>query len=623
MAGVLADVPRQSHLQFDALISLDTVEDPGWYYTNWFSVNFATYALLREGADLDAFDAALPAFTEAVVGDAMREEGQKVAFHARPLRTLYLTAERGMGSFGNGTTLQILALVALFVLLVAAVNFTNLATAQSAARAREVGVRKSLGAGRSGLAFQFLAEAVLLSGAALALAGGLAWAALPGFQELSGKPPSLADLGWGWAWIGGLALVTGLLAGAYPALVLSGFQPAVVLKGRFATGRQGKALRQGLVVTQFAISVGLIAATSIVFAQLRHMQSRDLGLDLGGAETQLLVLPFMGDSTVIAHLPEIQARLAAMPGVAGSTTSLTTPTYGIYSAGGAIEQPDGAEKELSVAMYIADTSYAEVYGLGFVAGRRAERRPDGALREYVLNATAVREAGYADASAALGAEAVFWGMEGEVVGVIEDFHLEGLQAAVEPLALTVGLDGEVFAANVLTVRLRTAGLPETLAGLGALWSEAAPSRPFAYSFLDDDFAEQYVAELRFGRLFGAFAGLAILISCLGLFGLTAHAAAQRTKEIGVRRVLGASVAQVVALLSRDVVGLVGVGVLLAVPAVWWGMSRWLDGFAYRVALGPLPLLSAALVVLAVALVTVGAHAIRAATADPVYALRSE
>jgi putative ABC transport system permease protein len=397
----------------------------------------------------------------------------------------------------------------------------------------------------------------------------------------------------------------------------------VVLKGRFATGQRGKALRQGLVVGQFAISVALIAATSIVFSQLRHVQDRDLGLDLGGADTQLLLMPFMGDSTVVANLPEIRARLAEIPGVAGATTSLTAPTYGVYSAGGGIEQPDGTIKELSVAMYMADTAYAAVYGLDLVAGKRADERPASRPREYVLNETAARLAGYADPASALGIRAGFWGMEGEVVGVVRDFHVEGLQKAVEPLALTVGLNDELFAANVLTVRVRTAALPRTLAAIEALWADAAPSRPFEYSFLDDDFAAQYAAERRFGKLFGAFSGLAILISCLGLFGLTAHAAAQRTKEIGVRRVLGASVAQVVALLGRDVVGLVGVGVLIAVPVVWMGMGRWLDGFAYRIPLSPTPLVSAALIVLAFAVAVVAAHAVRAATADPVRALRSE
>ena len=623
VGGVIEDVPRQSHLPFEALIALGTVEDPGWFYQNWFSVNFATYALLREGVTPEAFDAALPAFAEQVAGDAMRAQGEEVAFHALPLADVYLTANRGMGTFGDRAALRVLTVVALFVLVVAAVNFTNLATARSVDRAREVGVRKSLGAGRVGLAVQFLAEALFLSAAAAALAVGLAWAAMPAFRAITGDPLSLADVGSGWGWLAALALGTGLLAGAYPALVLSGFRPGVVLKGRFATGRRGQALRRSLVVGQFAVSVALIAATSIVFAQLRHMQDRDLGLDLGGAETELLLLPFVGDSAVVARLPEVHARLAALPGVVGSTASLTTPTFGLYSAGGTLEGPAGTERDLTVLMYLADSAYASVYGLDLLAGQLPQKSPAGAPHQYVLNETAVRRAGYPDLDGVLGAGAVFWGIEGEVVGVIRDFHTEGLQAAVEPLALSVGTASGLLAPNVLTVRVRRAGLPETLAGIGALWADAAPSRPFEYSFLDDDFAAQYAAERRFGKLFGAFSGLAILISCLGLFGLTAHAAAQRTKEIGVRRVLGASVAQVVALLSRDVVGLVGVGVLLAVPVVWLGMSRWLDGFAYRIPLSPVPLASAALIVLAFALAVVAGHAVRAATADPVRALRSE
>jgi len=624
VTGVMEDIPRQSHIQFDGLVSFSTADDPGWYSDNWYSVAFATYALVRDGVDIETFAAGLPMFVEAEIGDIMREEGTEVILKATPLNDLYLTAERGMGEFGSGSTLRILALVALFVLLVAAVNFTNLATARSLDRAREVGVRKTLGAGRTGLAGQFLMEAVMLSAVATGLAILIAQLALPAFRELAGKPLSLLDLGVGWIGIVGLAGITGLLAGAYPALVLSGFRPAEVLKGRFSAGRQGQALRQTLVVLQFGISVALIAATAIVFSQLRHMQTKDLGLDAGGEETQLLVLPFMADSTVVAHLPEIHSRLADLPGVTGTTASLAAPTYGTYTGGGTVEGPDGPEREIDVAMYIADTAYSEVYGLSLLAGRKPRAGSlDGGPLEYVLNETATRAVGYTSPDAAIGKNAQFWGMQGEVVGVIQDFHVEGLQAAVEPLALTADDGADSFARNVLSVRVRTAGLPATLAGMEAVWADAAPSRPFTYSFLDDDFAAQYVAEQRFGRLFGVFSGLAIAIACLGLFGLAAHAAAQRTTEIGVRRVLGATVAQVVVLLSRNVVMLVGAGVALAVPIVVFGMSRWLDTFAYRVEVGWMPLVAASAVVLLVALFTVGGHAARAALADPIRALRSE
>ncbi|MEM6285672.1 MAG: ABC transporter permease [Bacteroidota bacterium] len=626
VTGVMADVPRQSHLPFDGLISLSTVDDPGWYFDNWFSVGFATYVLLREGVDMEAFDARLPAFTEATLGEVMAEEGTGLVFHARPLESLYLTAERGKGTFGSLAALRILSLVALFVLIVAGVNFTNLATARSLDRAREVGVRKSLGAARSGLAVQFLAEAVVLSLVALGVAVVLAQLAMPVFRDLADKPLALVDLGIGWLGIVALAGVTGLLAGAYPALVLSGFDPASVLKGRFASGHRGAALRRVLVVAQFGVSVALIAATGVVFSQLNYMQSKDLGIDLGGETTQLLLLPFMGDSTVVGNLPELHAQLEATPGVVGSTASLAAPTFGTYSAGGEVEGPDGLGAELSVVMYMGDASYADVYGLTQVAGRRPDRLPPGAdpdtPREYALSVSAVRKAGYADPEAALGKTAEFWGVEGVVVGVIEDFHVEGLQRAVEPIALMSDTD-TIFPPNMLTVRVQTAGLPATLAAVEAVWADLAPTRPFEYSFLDEDFAAEYVSEQQFGRLFAVFAGLAIVIACLGLFGLAAHAAATRTKEIGVRRVLGATVGQVVVLLSRSVVALVVAGVVLAVPVVVVGMSRWLSGFAYRVDVGWQPLVVAASVVLLIALVTVGGHAVRAAVADPVRALRSD
>jgi len=631
VTAVMADVPEPSHLQFDALVSLSTADDPGWFYGNWYSIAFATYALLQEGTDVEAFEAGLPAFMEAVAGDAMSREGAAdLVLHAIPLPDLYLNTPeayappmRRMGKMGSAVTLRILTLVALFVLLVAIVNFTNLATARSLDRAREVGVRKTLGAQRSGLMSQFVAEAVVLSLIATGLAIGLALIALPAFRDLASLPLSLADLGSGWAGIFGLSVLTGLLAGTYPALVLSGFRPAEVLKGRFSASKQGQGLRSALVVVQFSISVALIAATVIVFSQLRYMQDRDLGLDLGGDETELVVLPFNGDADVQSRLGEILPRLRALPGVEGVATSVTAPTGGDLDAGGMIEAPSGELANLDVQMSIVDSTYASVYGLTVLAGRTpSQGRAADASREYVLNETAVQAAGYPDPQSILGKRAVYWGMEGTVVGVVGDYHTEGLQATIDPLALT-SADGLGGFTSVFSLRVRTAQMPETLSALGAAWSELAPSRPFRYTFLDEDFAAQYVAEQRFGRLFGLFSGLAIAISCLGLFGLAAHAAASRTKEIGVRRVLGATVAQVVVLLTRNVVALVAVGMGLAVPVVILGMTRWLDDFAYRVSLGWEPLALAGGVVLLVAVVTVGGHAVRAALSDPVRALQSE
>ncbi|MEM1041806.1 MAG: ABC transporter permease [Bacteroidota bacterium] len=620
VTGVMEAMPEQSHDRFEGAVALAGVPDPGWWYQNWFSVNFLTYALLRDGTDLDAFRAKLPAFLEARAGEEMAAMGQGLVLHAEALPDVYLRSDRGdPAARGSLAALYIFGAVALFVLLIACVNFTNLATARSVERAREVGVRKTLGAPRSALAAQFLAEAVLLSALALGVALVLVQVALPGFNALAGKTLRLTDLGPGLALAAALALGVGLLAGAYPAFVLSGFRPARVLKGRFAGGREGTVLRQGLVVLQFGISVALIAGTAVVFSQLRYMQDRDLGFDPGSEDAGELLMARFG-SLDDAGIERLKTRFEAHPAVSGVTSAITAPTAGNPSAGGEIERPEGGMRDFTVDAYLVDPDFVEVYGMEIVAGRApgAEATSD-SLAGYVLNETAVREAGYASPNAVLGREARFWGYEGEVVGVVRDFHTSGLQAPVEPLAL-VALDAYH---SMLTVRVRTEALPQTLAELGDLWAETVPSRPFDYAFVDEAFGAQYEAERRFGRLFGVLAGLAIFIACLGLFGLAAYATAQRKKEIGIRKVLGASVGSVVVLLSKDVVKLVAVAFAVAAPVAYLAMDRWLDTFAYRTGIGPGVFLLAGTLALVIALGTVSTQALRAASVDPVEALRSE
>ncbi|MGB3545216.1 ABC transporter permease [Rubrivirga sp.] len=627
VSGVMADVPSQSHLQFHAMASLATLEDPGFYYT-WRTSAFLTYALLREGADLEGLDAKLTALLQAEMGDILAEEDYTLALQATPLEDAYLYSEHDAGDVqGSLQVLQILGAIALFVLLIAGVNFTNLATARSMDRAREVGVRKTLGAGRAGLAARFLIEAVVLCLLAFGLGLVLAAVVLPGFETLTGNELALADLGVWTLGLAGLAVGVGLVAGAYPSLVLSGFRPADVLKGRFATGARGATLRRGLVAVQFTVSIALIAATVVVFSQIDHMQSRDLGIDLDGGGTQLVVLPFEGGDPMnpfgesdAATGSEATRQLVALPGVTGVTSSSSAPTGGHNVAGGELEMASGETEDFLATMYMVDSSFVDVYGLEIVAGAApgAATMSD-SVAAYVLNETAVREAGYPSPQAALGAGAEFWSGPGVVVGVVRDFHVEGLQTAVEPLAL-VASD---MLQSVLTLRVGTARLPQTLDAIDAIWPDLVPSRPFTYSFLDEDFGAQYAAEQQFSRVLGALSALAILIACLGLFGLAAYEVSLRSKEIGVRRVLGATVGQIVVLLSRNVVALVAVGAVISVPLVLWGMSRWLDGFAYRIEVGWMPLALAGALVLAVALVTVGTQAFRAAVADPVRALRSE
>lgn len=619
VTGVMEPVPDQSHAHFTGAISLSTADDPGWWYQNWFSTNFLTYALLREGTDLDAFRDKLPAFLERRAGAEMAEMEQGLVLHAERLTDVYLRSDRSPAyASGSLASLYIFGAVALFVLLIACVNFTNLATARSLDRAREVGVRKTLGAPRRTVALQFLAEAVLLSLAALVVAFALVQLALPAFNLLAAKNLALGDLG---PWLGAvvvLAVIVGLGAGAYPAFVLSGFQPVRVLKGRFSAGRDGVVVRQGLVVLQFAISVALIAGTAIVFSQLRYMQDQDLGFNPGGEGEQLVTAQFGGMES--ARLATLKDRFAAHPAVTGVTSSITAPSAMSPQAGGEIDRPGGGTRDFSVAAYLVDTDFVEVYGMEIIAGRApgAETTSD-SLLAYVLNETAVRAAGYPSLDAVLGSRAAFWGYEGEVVGVVRDFHTSGLQAPVEPLALAAA---DVYH-SVLTARVRTADLPRTLAELEAIWAEIVPMRPFDVEFMDEAFGAQYETERRFGRLFGVLAGLAILLACLGLFGLASYAAAQRTKEIGVRKALGASTPSLVALLTKDAVKLVAVAFVLATPVAYIAFDRWLDGFAYRVDVGVDVFALAGVFTLLIALSTVGFQAFRAASMNPVKALRYE
>jgi putative ABC transport system permease protein len=374
--------------------------------------------------------------------------------------------------------------------------------------------------------------------------------------------------------------------------------------------------------------MALLAGTAVVFSQLRYMQTRDLGFDLGGEATQLLALDFRGDDAVAGKLGLVKERLGAHPSVVGVASSIAVPAGGHPKAGGGIERPEGGVRDLTVEMYLTDAAFVDVYGLEIVAGRAPDVttvRGDSTSVAYVLNETAVRTAGYARPEDALGRRVGFWGYGGTVVGVVRDFHTRGLQAPVEPQALAVVREpgGAFVYQNALTLRVETEALPATLAALRDTWAEVVPERPFRYAFLDATFARQYTAERRLGRLTLAFTLLALGIAGLGLFGLATHTATQRRKELGIRKTLGASVASLVHLLSKDFARLVAVAFVLAAPAAYLVMSRWLAGFAYRTTLGPGLFLAVGALALAVTLATVGTQAWRAARLDPVQALRDE
>ncbi|HMB90251.1 MAG TPA: FtsX-like permease family protein, partial [Rhodothermales bacterium] len=500
--------------------------------------------------------------------------------------------------------------LAAFIVLLACINFMNLATARSAERAREVGMRKTLGARRVQLTAQFLGESVLMTVLALVLALVLCQLALPFLNNIADKSLAFSTLynGPQVLVLVGLALLVGLVAGAYPALVLSGFQPSRVLKGATRPGG-GDRLRKGLVVFQFAISIALLVGTGVVQHQLRFMKSSGLGFT---ADNVVLIeqANFLGSQREV-----FKQQLAKVPGVELVTSGFSMPgTFFINS----MWQPVGPETEAQNMDYsFVDFDYIETLGIEMVAGRSLSREFATDSSAVMLNEAAVRDFGWSPEEA-IGQRLAQGSREFEIIGVAKDFHYRSLHAEIYSLALF----GPRRTPRYIAARMAPDDVPGTLAALQRTWKQFS-DLPFEYAFLADDLAAQYRAEDRLAKVFGVFAGLAILIGCLGLFGLAAFMAAQRTKEIGVRKVLGASVGSLIGLLSKDFLKLVVLAFLIAAPVAYFAMNWWLEDFAYRVGMNPMTFIGAGLLALAIALLTVSYQAIRAAVANPVDSLRYE
>jgi putative ABC transport system permease protein len=626
VTGVLAEIPSSSHLQFDLLFSFATFEAQRPSATqNWLRNTVYTYLLLAPGSDQSQLKAQLPKFLDRHVGDQLQETKIDVSLALQPLTDIYLHSDRlrEAGPTGNPTRIYVFSAIAIFVLLIACVNFMNLTTARSTRRATEVGMRKAVGAHRSQLAGQFLSEAVLISLMALLTGLVLARVALPAFNALAGKSLSLSALYGGPYLLAliGLAVGVGLLAGSYPALVLSRFEPAAVLRGLSgsAAGGSGK-LRKGLVIGQFAISIALIVGTLVVYNQLQHMKNQELGFK----EEHMLTINFEGASQVIQQREAVRREFAEIPSVKSATFSSNTPgekvlinTYTKFAVGG------GQTSEMAMNVFSVDYNFTDTYGLDLAAGRDfTSRRATDSTSAFLINEAAVQKLGFERAKQALG-KSVSHSPEmaggGQVVGVVEDFNYASLRQEIEPLLFQV--DPGTF--RSVSLRLKTGNISATLSDLRQAWQRLVPGRPFEYAFLDQRFDRLYQAQERFGQVFSIFAGLAILIACLGLFGLAAFTAERRTKEIGIRKALGASVPSIVGLLSKDFLKLVGIAFVVAVPAAYYAMHQWLEGFAYRISLGAGVFLLAGLIAVLVALATISYHAVRAARTDPVNALRYE
>ena len=629
VTGVLKDLPSYSHLKINALGSLgflkvwgvpaSRLESWGWQMTY-------TYVLLPKGYQAAQLEAKLPAFLKQYAEPEL--DGGRYEARLQPLRDVHLRSvglEFDIAQTGDIRYVYAFSAIALFALLIACFNFMNLSTARSAQRAKEVGLRKVIGADRAQLVGQFLGESVILALIALVASLVLVALALPAFNAWSGKNLSLgvALQPLGIAALLGVAVVVGLLAGSYPAFFLSAFRPVRVMKGDLGLGGKGSySLRQVLVVMQFVVSTALIIATGIVFNQLRYIQQKNLGF----AKEQLVFLP-MRTNEMQQNYKAVRQELLRNPNVTAATAGYGVP--GGAHAGDGINLPGRAD-QYSINMYLVEHNYIPTMGMEMVAGRNfSESFGTDEEEAFILNETAVKDLGWGKPADALGRE-IYWDKwvgkteadtikRGRVIGVVKDFHFKSFHQKIEPLVL------HIFPAafNEFVVRIRPENTAATLGFLEQKWAKLAPNWPFDYKFLDDEFAKLYEAEVTFGRLFGVFTGLSIFVACLGLFGLASFTAQQRTKEIGVRKVLGASVGSIVALLSRDFLKLVGVAFLLAAPLAWYFMGQWLQNFVYRVDMSWWVFAAAGLLALGIALFTISFQSIRAALTNPVKSLRSE
>ena len=625
VTGVIEDLPAASHVRFDLLASFKLVEQSSSRLENWTTNWLFTYLLLDEATSGADVEARLPALFERHTGEAWDH------FRIQPLLDIHLYSREldlDIAPQGNIAYVFIFSAVGLLVLLIGCINFMNLATARSAGRAKEVGMRKVLGARRRQLVQQFLGESLVMALGALVMAVGLALLLLPAFGQLAEKDLalSLQEAGYLAVAFFGLALVVGLLAGSYPAFFLSAFAPIDTLKGTLRTGRAARFLRQGLVVFQFTISTALIVGTLVVVEQLDYVKNAGLGFD----KEQVVVL------SVGAALEEryeaAKQEIRRHPNVLGVSASGNVPGHGVsdfyYHLEGLATSLDALP---GWDTYFVDADFVETLRLEVVQGRNFSRDLVSDEQAFILNeaavARAVADVGEAWASP-IGKQMSFYlpGAEGwqvfksgTVVGVVKDFHYRSLHEEIGPLVLQVF--PETF--GELLVKVGTDDLAGTLAFLEQRWRDLDPTRPFDYYFLDQDFDRLYRAEDRVGQVVGAFAVPTIVIACLGLFGLAAFMAEQRTKEIGVRKVLGATIPGVLLLLSKEFVKLIMLAFVVAAPLAYFAMSRWLESFAYRIEISGGIFLMAGLTALGMALLTVSYQSIRAALTDPVESLRYE
>ncbi|HET9824952.1 MAG TPA: ABC transporter permease [Chitinophagaceae bacterium] len=625
VTAVIKDPPPNSHFHFDIFGSMT-----GWELSrsdSWMFGNFYTYLLLKPGADLAKIQAKLPAMVAKYMGpqiqqqmglnlEQFRTKGNSLGFVLQPLTSIHLHSHTSneLEPSGNATYVYIFAGIAIFMLAVACINFINLSTASASKRAKEVGVRKVAGSGRMQLISQFVSEAMLISFIALLIAVVLVEWVLPAFNGIAGSQlslsikPLLAFMA--------LGLLVGVVAGIYPAFYLSSFKPIAVLKGNLTGNNKSFGLRSGLVVFQFFISVGLIIGTIVVYQQMKFIQNKNLGYN----KEQLITTP---NSYVLGKKGFVFAQqMLQDPRIENATMSWYKPA-GPSEYNNALAYPQGNDRLIVDGVeYHVDEQYIPTLGMQMAAGRNFSKDFPTDSSGIILNETAAKALGWSN-NTALGKIVIRENSDKgtdfpfHVIGVVKNFNFKSLHEAISPLFMTLQPEGG------LIFKIKTTDVAGLIAATKKQWDAYNTEEPFTYNFMDDLYNKMYAVEQKTGTILNIFTMLTIFVACLGLFGLVTFAAEQRTKEIGIRKVLGASVSQVTQMLSKEFIKLVLIASLIAFPVSWWTMNKWLQSFAYRIDISWWPFVIAGAAALLIALLTVSVQAIKAAIANPVKSLRTE
>jgi len=613
VTGVIKDVPANTHLKIDLLLAFPIVQQFGIDLDSWQGNNNYTYLEMAPHTHLAAFNAKLKAFSQKQLKDAI--------YTAEPIRDIHLYSHKTFEPEVNGDarTVQFLQIVAFLVLLIGAVNYVNLATARSSEQLKEAGIKKVLGASRLTLVKQFFAVSILINVAAFLLALLLVKLALPFYADIAGKPAAAGIFRTPYFWEVGLLLLFAncLLSGLYPAFALSAIKPVSALTRSFTNGLKGGALRKTLVVGQFTIAAVVLVASIVIYRQLRFMQDQDLGLDT----EQMLVLRAPDTGQDSSGLRAFKNELLQVPGVEKAAKASSMPGLGLsYLSTTSSVTAHGGDKNASYNYYIygIDADFVRTMNIQVVAGRNFT---DGSPNKdaVLINEEACRLLGLGAPEKAVGRQIDFWGNTFTVTGVLKNYHQQSLKEAMLPM-IHYYMDN---VASYFAVKVHTRNMRQTIAGVEKKWQEYFTGHPFEYFFLDDLYNQQYKADIHFGQIVGIFSLFTLFITCLGLLGLASYSVARRTREIGIRKVLGASIAGILHLLTKDFIRLVLMAIVLSTPIAWWAMDTWLQGFTYRISFPWWAFVFTGLLMMLIAALTVGGQSLKTALTNPVKSLRSE